>query len=225
MAEATLAITYDRRGRGPRTHPAPAGLDLAMASPDIVCTGAPVMDTRIAIRAPGAGSTLPDGSIGEVCIKGPGVFAGYYNDEEVTRETLREGWLHTGDLGFLHDGELYLTGRLKDVLIIHGHNLMPHELEWLAETVTGGGGAERCGAFSVARGPEGEQAIIVLEVDDKSAGPEIEREVRSRIGCALGLPLADVVLVKRGGIPKTTSGKVRRGELRQRYLDGRLERL
>src|SRR5690606_4169806 len=114
----------------------------------------------------------------------------------------------------------------KDVLILRGHNLMPHELEWLAEAVVGGGGALRSGAFTVAHGAEGEIAVLVVET---SAGTPAElgsqaQAIRQRVGRELGLPLADIAFVRRGRIPKTTSGKVQRRELRARYLAGELER-
>jgi acyl-CoA synthetase (AMP-forming)/AMP-acid ligase II len=104
---------------------------------------------------------------------------------------------------------------------------MPHELEWLAEEVTGGGGAQRTGAFSVARGSDGEEAVLVVETTEKdpAALGELAHGIRQRVGRALSLTLADVAFVRRGKIPKTTSGKVQRRQLRQMYLDGELERL
>ncbi|MCB1055787.1 MAG: AMP-binding protein, partial [Acidobacteria bacterium] len=226
LAEGTLAVTFDAKGQGLRTLPLPAGADSGLGLAEVACVGEPVTDTEVRIAAPD-GSSLAPGKIGEVQVRGPSVFAGYYNDREATADTLVDGWLHTGDLGFLEGGELYLTGRTKDVLILHGHNLMPHELEWLAESAVGGGGAQRCGAFSIARGAAGEEPIVVLEVEraDSETLAAIEHDVRQRIGRALSLPLADVVFVRRGKIPKTTSGKVQRRQLRQLYLDGELERL
>ena len=230
MAEATLAVTADLRREGPRTISA-SGVDeslrAGLGSNALVCTGAPVLDTSVSIRAPGSDQNLSDGKVGEVCVSGAGVFAGYYNDPEATAAALQNGWLRTGDLGFLKDGELYLTGRCKDLLIIHGHNIMPHEIEWLAESASGAGGSERSGAFSISRGAEGEQAVVVLELAavDASTLTALEHDIRSRVGRALGLPLADVLFIKRGQMPKTTSGKVQRAELRRRYLEGQLERL
>ncbi|HLX60995.1 MAG TPA: AMP-binding protein [Planctomycetota bacterium] len=227
MAEATLAATSDTRRQGIRTLAAPRGMQAEMGLKELVCCGEPVRDSRIRISPPASQDALGEGQVGEICINGPGIFAGYYNDAEATAAALQDGWLRTGDLGFLKDGELYITGRLKDVLIVHGHNIMPHEIEWLAESATGAGGAERSGAFSVAHGADGEQAVVVLEI----SGIEGERlsalahEIRSRVGRGLGLPLADIVLVRRGQIPKTTSGKVQRAELRRRYLENKLERL
>lgn len=231
LAEGTLAVTFDLRGAGVRTRPLPEGADAGGMGPstgltEVVCVGEPVRDTELRITGPG-GQSLPDGEIGEVQVHGPGVFAGYFNDPEATAEGLREGWLATGDLGFLHEGELYLTGRTKDLLIIRGHNFMPHEFEWLAESVTGGGGTLRSGAFSVTRGAQGEQAVMVVEVAERDPDKlaELGRAIRSRIGRTLSLPLADLVFVRRGKIPKTTSGKVQRLKLRALYLDGKIERL
>ncbi len=226
LAEATLAVTFDTAGRGLRTLPLPAGADSSLGLSDVACLGRPIPDTEIIIAAPD-GSKLPEGEIGEVRIQGPGVFAGYWRDSQATASGLQNGWLCTGDLGFLADGELYLTGRTKDVLILRGHNLMPHELEWLAEGTVGGGGALRSGAFSVARGAAGEEAVIVVETAEKQpeALQNLAREIRLSVAHALSLTLADVAFVRRGKIPKTTSGKVQRRELRQRYLDGTLDRL
>jgi acyl-CoA synthetase (AMP-forming)/AMP-acid ligase II len=226
LAEGTLAVTFDVKGSGVRTLPAPRGTDAGFAMTEVVSIGVPIRDTRIRIAAPDD-SDLPEGEIGEVHIKGPGVFRGYYGDPEATAATLRDGWFATGDLGFLQGGELYLTGRTKDLLIVHGHNIMPDEIERVADSVTGGGGLLRSAACSVARGAAGEQAVVVVEIADSDPErlAEIGREIRIRIGRAMGLPLADLAFVRRGRIPRTTSGKMQRGELRQRYLDGTLERL
>lgn len=224
LAEGTLAVTFDCRGEGVRSLPRPAATD--DGGGEVVSVGEPVADTELAIVAPDE-SRLASGKVGEVWVKGPGVFAGYYADPEATAETLRDGWLATGDLGFLADGELYLTGRIKDLLIIHGHNLMPHEIEWAAEGVTGGGGAERAGAFSIEHGSEGEQAVLVVETGERDPATctALAHEIRLRVARALSLPLADIAFVRRGRIPKTTSGKVQRRELKRRYLAGELERI
>ena len=226
LAEGTLAVTFDIRGEGVRTLPAPAGADTGFGMSRVVSTGSPIRDTRVRIVAPD-GSELGEQTIGEVSIKGPGVFSGYYNDPEATAETLADGWFSTGDLGFLADGELYLTGRSKDLLIVHGHNIMPDEIERLADAVTGGGGMLRSAAFSVARGAAGEEAVVVVVVDgrDPDRLPDVEREIRVAIGRSMGLPLADLVFVRRGRIPRTTSGKMQRSQLRQMYLSGTLERM
>ena len=226
MAETTLAVTFDLKGEGARTRPLPAGAGAGLGLSDVVCVGEPIAGTEVRIAAPDD-SALADGEIGEIEVRGPSVFAGYWNDPEATAESLRDGWLATGDLGFSGDGELYVTGRLKDVLIVRGTNVMPHEIEWLAESVTGGGGALRTGAFSVARGAAGEEPVVVVEVQDRDpdALRRLGQEIKRRVGRALSLPVADLVFVRRGKIPKTTSGKVRRRSLREEYLNGTLDRL
>lgn len=226
LAEATLAVTMDCRGDGPRSRRLPEGSEAGLALDSVISSGTPLSDTHVRATSPDGG-VLSDGRIGEIRVKGPGVFAGYYNDPDATAEALEDGWLRTGDLGFLYGGELYITGRTKDVLIVHGQNLMPHEVERIAESVTGGGGSCRAGAFSIARGPEGEEIVLVAEVSTQN-GHQLEKmaaAIRSRIGQALALPVADVAFVAGGRIPKTTSGKVRRGQLRQDYLAGRLARM
>ena len=206
-----------------RSAPVDAG---DVAGSEVVCVGGPVADMAVEILAPN-GDSLPTGSVGEIVVTGPSVFSGYYKNPVATAESLRDGHLHTGDLGFVDDGELYVTGRLKDLLIIRGHNIMPHEIEWLAESAAGGGGAARAGAFSVELGADGEGPVVVLELEnlDRNKLDEIEGDIRREVGRSLSLPLTDVLFVRRGKIPKTTSGKVQRGELRNAYLNGSLERL
>ena len=225
LAEGTLAVTFDVAGRGARTRPAPFDAG-DVAGSEVVCVGQPLVDMNVDVLAPN-GDRVAAGVVGEVVVTGPSVFSGYYGDPSATAESLRAGRLLTGDLGFLADGELYITGRLKDILIIHGQNIMPHEIEWLAEGVVGAGGAARAGAFSVDLGADGEGPVVVLEVDsrDPERLAEIAKEIRRQVGRTLSLLLTDVVFVRRGKIPKTTSGKVQRGELRAAYLDRTLERL
>jgi fatty-acyl-CoA synthase len=225
LAEATLAVTFDCRGEGVRTRAVPAAARSMLGANEVVCLGVPVRDTEVRVVAPDGG-VVPEETIGEVRVRGPGICSGYYRDEEATEEVLRDGWLATGDLGFIASGELYLTGRRKEILIVHGHNIMPHDLEWIAEAVTASGGATRCGAFSVPLRSDSEQAVLVVETEetDRERLARLEHEIRSRIGRELSLPLADLAFVKRGTLPKTTSGKVQRGKLRQQYLDQQIER-
>jgi acyl-CoA synthetase (AMP-forming)/AMP-acid ligase II len=227
LAEATLVVAIDQAGGAPRTLPVPTGLaDSGFEMREVFCLGEPVIDTRIEIAAPD-GSGLPDGTVGEVRIQGPSVFSGYYNDPEATAEALVDGWLRTGDLGFMQAGELYLTGRLKDLLIVRGENIMPHELEWMAESASGGGAMERAAAFSISRGGQGEEIVLVLETNEKDPAnlEPMLRDLRVEVGREFGLTLADLVPVRRGQLPKTTSGKVQRGVVRDLYLAGELVRL
>lgn len=226
LAECTLAVTFDSRGSGVRSQQLPCGADSSSPSSRVVSNGEPIRDTDIEIRDP-SGACLPEGEIGEVCVRGPGMFLGYYRDEEATRDCFDGNWLRTGDLGFLRDGELYLTGRIKDLLIIRGQNMMPEDLERVADSVSGGGGLMRSAAFSITRGTAGEEAVLIVETQERE--PErlhaMARDIRLAVANATGLPLADVAFVKRGKIPRTSSGKMQRSALRQHYQNGLLELL
>ena len=221
MAEATLGVTLDQKAVGLRT---------GMSEPDdrgdrgeVVCCGAPLQETALKIMGPEG--EMPEGHVGHVYLKAGGVISGYYNNPEATAEAFEDGWLKTGDLGFMRAGEIYLTGRIKEILIVNGTNYMPDELEQLAEGEGGSGGMERAAAFTVAQDGQGEQPVLVVEVDRRS-GPDVLKDlaerIAGRIGRELGLPVREVVFVARGAIPRTTSGKLQRGALREAYLGGAL---
>ena len=216
MAENTLLISISQTVDGLHTA-APAG-----GGPEVTSNGPPMEGTEIEIAAPD-GRPLPPGEVGEIRLRSPSVMLGYWDDPEATAEVLRDGWLYTGDLGFLSAaGEVHITGRTKEVLILGGSNLMPQEIEWVAESVLGTGGRERAAAFSVD-GAHGERAVLVMETG--GAGDTtglLKSEVGRSVGRALGIQLADLLLVRRGRIPRTSSGKVRRRSLREQYLRGDL---
>ena len=216
MAENTLLISISQSVDGLRTA-APAG-----GGPEVTSNGPAMPGAEIQIAAPD-GRALPAGEVGEIRLRGPGVMQGYWNDPEATAEVLRDGWLYTGDLGFLNAaGEVHITGRTKEILILGGSNVMPHEIEWVAESVLGAGGRERSAAFPVDA-PHGEQAILVVEdPGDRASAALLRSEVGRAVGRALGIRLADLVVVRRGRIPRTSSGKVRRRALREDYLRGDL---
>jgi len=136
--------------------------------------------------------------------------------------------LRTGDLGFVSEGELYIAGRSKEILVIRGDNVMPHEIEWLAEEARGESkSADRVAAFSVSRENVGEEIALVVEthMTDPVELNRLDHAVRSRIGRGMSLPVADLVFVRRGRIPRTSSGKIKRGEMKAQYLAGEVDRL
>lgn len=159
-------------------------------------------------------------------MRSPALMTGYFRDPEATTEVLRDGWLDTGDLGLIHDRELYLTGRRKEILILNGVNVMPHEIEWVAEGVSAAGGSERCGAFSVLD-EHGERPVLVMEttLKEPEALQDLHQRVDSAVGRALSIPLSELVFVRRGSIPRTSSGKVQRRALREDYAAQRLDRV
>lgn len=227
MAESTLGLTFDQTGKGIRVA-APDREDAAQPAEPVVCCGTPIVDTEVRVVDPEHETQiLPEGKQGAIQARGPSIFAGYYRDERSTENTFLDGWLKTGDLGFIRNGELYITGRAKEVLILRGENVMPHDIEWQVEEVRGRGGAERSGAFSVMRQDSGEEPALVVEtsVTDPEALKDLENQIRSRIGRVMSLVLADLVFIRRGQLPKTTSGKIKRGQLKEDYLQGKIERL
>jgi acyl-CoA synthetase (AMP-forming)/AMP-acid ligase II len=225
LAEATLAVCVDQKRRGVRTTTLPQNGGGYGGRRSVVCVGATVRDTRIRV-IDGAGSTLPEGHIGEVVVSGPGVFLGYLNDTKATNDVLANGWLRTGDLGLIRDDELYVTGRLKDVLIVHGQNFMPHEVEAIAEQAAGGGLSRSC-AFSTLQDLEAEKVVLVVEVTTGDADTLAAHgnAIRHQISGELSFSVGEVLLVRRGTIPKTSSGKIRRDALRDLYLRGILQPL
>ncbi len=218
MAENTLLNSMSMSVDGLRTA-APVG-----GGPEVVSNGPAMPGSEIQIAAPD-GRALPAGEVGDIRLRSPAVMQGYWNDPEATAEVLRDGWLYTGDLGFLNEaGEVHITGRAKEILILGGSNVMPHEIEWVAESVLGAGGRERAAAFPVDA-PHGERAILVIEAPgDRVSDRVLRSELGRSVGRALGIQLADLVVVRRGRIPRTSSGKVRRRALREEYLRGELSR-
>lgn len=225
MAETTLVITMDQSGNGLRT--ARSAPDARGEQAEVVTCGTPLADTEIRIIG-SQGLPLPDREVGAVQVRGPGIMNGYFQDPDATAEAFDGDWFITGDLGFVHERELYVTGRQKDVLIVNGVNIMPHELETLAESQTGSGGMARAAAIGLYRPEGGEVPVLVVELDRKEFPgklAELAQRMTGRISQELGITLGDVVFVPRGAIPRTTSGKLQRAELRRAVMDGSLPRL
>jgi acyl-CoA synthetase (AMP-forming)/AMP-acid ligase II len=146
---------------------------------------------------------------------GPSVALGYLDDPDATTDVFRPDGLRTGDLGYLVDGQLYVTGRSKDLIIINGRNIDPSSVEWVAEAVAG----VRKGnvaAFSIS-GDASESVVIVAERRDDAA-PDLADRMARAVTRELGIPVAHVVVLSAGELPKTTSGKVRRSTARELYF-------
>ena len=225
LAEATVAVSIAAVGEGPRCverEPGhalgSAGLFGAAARPLVAC-GRPVDGMRVAIRAP-RGGQVPDGAVGEICVHGSGVFGGYLDDPAETEDVLHDGWLHTGDLGFIDAGDLVVCGRLKDVIIVGGTNVYAEDYEHCAERVSG---VRRGNAVAFAV-PGSEEMILLVE---GAAPPAEAGEVAQRVSDAIAARLAamphEVAVVAPGSLAKTSSGKKRRHRCRQLYEAGQLE--
>jgi fatty-acyl-CoA synthase len=169
---------------------------------------------------------LGEREIGEIRMRGPSMAAGYFRNPEQSRMVFGgvrdDGWLRTGDLGYMADGHLYISGRKKDILIVHGRNYYPQGIEWLVEEVAG----VRKGnvvAFSIP-GATSEEVVVVAETQDNDAGKraELAGAIKRHINEAMALAIGDVTLVGVGELPKTTSGKLQRAKTREQYLAGTL---
>ena len=240
LAEATLAVTFAALDRGIATERVAAtalhaeGRAVTATDPadavELTACGRAFQGHEVAVFPPaGAGDTaaaapLPERAVGEIRVRGPSVTRGYFG--EPPRDDAG-GWLRTGDLGYLAGGELFVCGRSKELVIVGGRNYFPQDLEEHAAAVPG----VRRGhlvAFG-ARAPAGDRERVVLVVEatarDPAARAAIAREVTRAVTGATGLPVDEVHVVRAGALPKTSSGKLRRTEVRALHANGRLAEL
>lgn len=223
LAESTLIASGGVKG---------AGLRLCEG---IVSCGTAIPGHRIKVLRPGESTPVADGAVGEICVRGPSVARGYWNAPEATAAAFLadadgdgEHLLRTGDLGFLRDGELHVTGRLKDLIIVRGRNLVAedieHELYECHPLVRPGGVAAFEVDLGVDLGTESGLAVLVEVVarPEDEVQRDVVAAVRQRIVAEFGVRAERVLLARRGSIPKTSSGKIRRAETRARYLAGEL---
>ena len=242
MAEASLAVAFSTVGAGMRTVSldGPALWETGRAEPvpendersvRFVSCGHEFPDHSIRVFAPDDATSarpLADGLVGEIRILGPSVMHGYWEDRERTREAFAGSYLRTGDLGFMSEGELYICGRSKEIVIVNGRNYYPQDMEWEASKVAG----VRKGnvvAFG-ARDPSGverdrERVVLAFEVQEQerlaqSAG--LVAQVRKAVQEGMGLTLDDVIALPHGALPKTSSGKLQRAKTRELYETGEL---
>lgn len=229
LAEATLLATGSRRGRGPRLVTAdPAALERRRFR--VTPTGRLLAGSGIAtpgqdlrIVDPESGAECGPGEVGEIWLAGDHVTAGYWRRPAETAATFGatlqgRSYLRTGDLGTVHDGELYVVGRRKDVVIIRGRNYHPHDIEATVRAAHPAVALATGAAFSVP-GPAGERLVVVQEVRQRTAdGGDVAGSIRAAVTREHGLALGDLVLTLPGRLPRTSSGKIRRATARQRYL-------
>ena len=234
LAESTLAVSFANRDRAPHVDwvDAEALVRRSVAEPaaegprtsGFTSCGAPIRDHAVAIRD-AHGRSLPERRVGRICVRGPSLMHGYDNAPDETAEVLdADGWLDTGDLGYLADGELFVTGRRKDLIIVNGRNILPQDLEWAAEHASPHLRSRDTAAFSVS-GPDGREVPVIL-VQARTQAPGERKEVCNAVHSAIfrsaGIDCR-VVLVPLRSLPFTSSGKLSRARARQLYLSGAFE--
>jgi fatty-acyl-CoA synthase len=237
MAEVCLAITFSPHGTGVRTdtidraaladrqraEPALDSRDERRARRFVLC-GKVLPGHRLEVRGED-GKVLGDREVGRIFIAGPSVMPGYFGEPEATHEVLSDdGWLDTGDLGYTLNGEIVVTGRAKDLIIVNGRNIWPQDIEWAIEArkVVKNGDSV---AFSVDSGPNGEGGErVVVAVLARVSGEEGRQALASDVAATVRETIAvdcDVVLVPPSlGLPTTSSGKLSRSRAKANYLAG-----
>jgi fatty-acyl-CoA synthase len=229
LAEHVVAATFAPTGRPPLVEriaadAAAIGGVAALAgnenipTVEVVSCGFPFPGHQLRI-AGADGRLLPERYVGEIVLAGPSVMLGYHRQDDLTAQTIRDGWLHTGDLGYLAGGELFVCGRAKDIIIVNGRKYHPQDLEW---TVGGMAGVRRgrVVAFGVSEAGRGDRVVIVLEPNGTMPADVLTDAIRRRIGDRFGLCVDAVAIVPAGTVGRTTSGKVQRGATKARYERG-----
>jgi fatty-acyl-CoA synthase len=196
LSEASLAVSFTPSGRGPRT--------VMAGARELASVGAPLPGIDVDVRE------------GRILVRGPSVMQGYYGNPGATRQAVTDGWLDTGDLGFVQQGELFVSGRAKDLVILRGANHAPQEFE---EVLDGFDGVRPgCAAAVGLPTAEGEELVLLVETD---GAPDAER-IRARVVETTGVRPFEVHLLAPGTLPRTSSGKLRRAEALRQLQAGEL---
>jgi fatty-acyl-CoA synthase len=232
LAEATLAVSLMPPGEGIRLELVEENELSGCAAEEegrprryraVVNCGRPVRGMEIEIRGPG-GEVLPDRGIGQVFVRGASVMHSYFRDEASTKACLSDdGWLDTGDMGYMSRGYIFIVGRAKDMIIINGRNHWPQDIEWAVEQLPGFKSGD-IAAFAIT-GPSGEETPAVLvhcRVSDAEERGRLRDEIRERVRAITGITPV-VELVPPRTLPRTSSGKLSRTKARNLYLSGEIQ--
>jgi fatty-acyl-CoA synthase len=231
LAEATLAVSLMPPGEGIRIELVEesvlSGEDgQAKGRPRryraVVNCGKPVTGMEVEVRGPD-NSALADSSIGRIFVRGRAVMVGYFRDEESTAACLTDdGWLDTGDMGYMSRGYIFIVGRAKDMIIINGRNYWPQDIEWAVEQLPGFKSGD-IAAFAIT-GPTGEETPAVLvhcRVSDPHERGRLRDDIRERVHAITGIsPIVELVPPRT--LPRTSSGKLSRTKARTLYLTGEI---
>jgi acyl-CoA synthetase (AMP-forming)/AMP-acid ligase II len=232
LSEAALAVTFAPPGRALRTERLdPARLAAGAVEPgdrEVVSVGVPVPGFAVEVREPD-GRLAGERRLGRIRVRGPSVMQGYLGDPGGTARVLEDGWLDTGDLGFVSGGELFVHGRAKDVVIVRGANHAPSELEGALEGVPGLRPGCAVALGFVPPAGDGEELLLLAERARRGGdaeGPppdgELEEAARRAVMERTGLRAHTVRILDPGTLPRTSSGKLRRSEALRRFLAGTL---
>ncbi|MCJ2184907.1 fatty acyl-AMP ligase [Novosphingobium sp. 1949] len=229
LAEATLAVTIMPPGEGIRVElveeerlsGSPRDLNRPARYRAIVNCGKPVLDMKVEIRGE-SGKALTDHQIGKVWCQGTSVMHSYFRDPESTAECLVDGWLDTGDMGYMADGYLFIVGRAKDMIIINGKNHWPQDIEWAVEQLPGFNHGD-IAAFSVETegGEEAPAVLVHCRVSDPAKRIELRDLIRDKVRSITGMNCV-VELVPPKSLPRTSSGKLSRAKAKKLYLSGEI---
>jgi fatty-acyl-CoA synthase len=230
MAELAIAGTFpeplsglrvdavDRRVLEAERYAAPVD-PAAEGARSLAILGRPVQGLEVRVVDPVSGHVLLDREVGELELRGTSVTPGYYKRPEANADLFHDGWLRTGDLAYLLEGEMVMCGRIKDMIIVGGRNVFPEDIERALADIDG----VRAGnviAFGVDH--QGKEGVVVVAESKAGDATEVRRTVAARVRAAVGLPAKDIVLVAPGSLPKTSSGKLQRSLCKVRYLGAEL---
>lgn len=229
LAEATLAVSIMPPGEGIEVELVEESeLTGVPGSPDrptryraIVNCGKAVKDMTIEVRD-ADGSILPDRVIGKVWCTGPSLMIGYFRDPGSTEACMQDGWLDTGDMGYMSNGYIYIVGRAKDMIIINGKNYWPQDIEWAVEQLPGFKAGD-IAAFSVSNGGEETPAVLVqCRTSDEAERAKLREQIKDKVRSVTGMNCV-VELVPPRTLPRTSSGKLSRAKARNLYLSGEIQ--